>query len=491
MSVKSAKTPNRASSKRERAENALLTFLRVVRYMRLYPVQVPVIFISICISAAAGIAGMYFIKPVINDCLVPLITNGRPDFTVFYAKLAQMAGLFATSILFCTLYNRLIVNVSTAILCRLREEMFAHMMKMPVRYFDENAVGKSMSLYTNDTDALREAVSMGLPHIIFSAVTIAGIFTAMLILSPLLTLILCVLMSLTLWAVCKIGRKSAVYFVRQQEALGDFDAFIEEHISGSRVVKVFCREEKTAQEFELRNEALFDAAKNANPCANILMPIVGNLSYMQYAVIAVSGALLAIAGVLDIGTIAAFLQYTRMSSQPVSQMSQQTNAVLTALAGAERIFKLLDTPQETDDGYVGLVPVTQDADACRPRLDGDGGVVGQAGGKTGGIREDIVKLTQLFAQGAVDRLDLTVRHAVTVNERIDVEAVTKLGGNATCRGVRLLEIAHRFQLSHFVADGSRRTGQLLIPREVFRADGATVCNMRFDNRLQDFSFSVA
>ena len=362
MSVKSAKTPNRASSKRERAENALLTFLRVVRYMRLYPVQVPVIFISICISAAAGIAGMYFIKPVINDCLVPLITNGRPDFTVFYAKLAQMAGLFATSILFCTLYNRLIVNVSTGILCRLREEMFAHMMKMPVRYFDENAVGKSMSLYTNDTDALREAVSMGLPHIIFSAVTIAGIFTAMLILSPLLTLILCVLMSLTLWAVCKIGRKSAVYFVRQQEALGDFDAFIEEHISGSRVVKVFCREEKTAQEFELRNEALFDAAKNANTCANILMPIVGNLSYMQYAVIAVSGALLAIAGVLDIGTIAAFLQYTRMSSQPVSQMSQQTNAVLTALAGAERIFKLLDTPQETDDGYVGLVPVTQDAD---------------------------------------------------------------------------------------------------------------------------------
>ena len=120
MSVKSAKTPNRASSKRERAENALMTFLRVVRYMRLYPVQVPVIFISICISAAAGIAGMYFIKPVINDCLVPLITNGRPDFTVFYAKLAQMAGLFATSILFCTLYNRLIVNVSTGILCRLR-----------------------------------------------------------------------------------------------------------------------------------------------------------------------------------------------------------------------------------------------------------------------------------------------------------------------------------------------------------------------------------
>lgn len=359
---------------RKRAKNPYKTLWRIVRCLGMYPVQMPVIFISIFVTAVSGIGAMYYIKPVINDCIVPLIAHENPDFHVFYVKLVQMAGLFATSVTFCLIYNRLAVNVSTGVLCRLREEMFDHMMKLPVRYFDDRPVGENMSLYTNDVDTLREMVSMALPNILFSLVTLTGLFTAMIVLSPTLTGIQCALMLLTLAAVWLIGKKSARYFVRQQDALGRFDAYIEEHISGARVIKVFCREEQTARDFEKHNEALFDAAKNANTYAHILMPVVGNLAYMQYAVIAVCGSILAIAGLTDIGTIAAFLQYTRMASQPVSQVSMQTNVILAALAGAERIFELLDAPVESDDGYVGLVPVIENADGTLTETNENTGV---------------------------------------------------------------------------------------------------------------------
>lgn len=197
---------------RKRAKNPYKTLWRIVRCLGMYPVQTPVIFISIFVAAVSGIGAMYYIKPVINDCIVPLIAHENPDFHVFYVKLAQMAGLFATSVTFCLIYNRLAVNVSTGVLCRLREEMFDHMMKLPVRYFDDRPVGENMSLYTNDVDTLREMVSMALPNILFSLVTLTGLFTAMIVLSPTLTGIQCALMLLTLAAVWLIGKKKRAVF---------------------------------------------------------------------------------------------------------------------------------------------------------------------------------------------------------------------------------------------------------------------------------------
>ena len=214
-----------------------------------------------------------------------------------------------------------------------------------------------MSHYTNDTDALREMMSQGIPQLISSGISVAGVFIMMLVLSPLLTLLVVAMLIVMLLVIANIGKRTSTYFKRQQETIGKVNGYVEEMIEGQRVVKVFSREEKVIEGFDEKNEELCRAATSANTFANILMPIMGNLSYLLYAVTAVSGAVLTIMGRMDLGTIASFLQYTRTFSHPITQMSQLFNSVLNALAGAERIFRLIDEEPESDEGDVTLVNV--------------------------------------------------------------------------------------------------------------------------------------
>ena len=311
-------------------------------------------------SSLSGVAGTYFLKPLINDYIIPLIGQDNPDLSGFIGMIAVIAAVYLAGVICAYTYNRLMLNVSTGTLLKIRVEMFTHMQRLPIKYFDTHTHGELMSRFTNDVDTLREMVSRGIPQLISSAVSVTGVFVMMLVLSPTLTLLVVGMFMLILLVIKKIGGGSAVFFIRQQKELGRVNGYIEEMIEGQKVVKVFSHEEVLKTEFDAMNEDLYAASASAHTFANILMPIVGNLSYAHYALTAAVGALLAIAGHLDVGTVGAFLQYTRSFSQPITQISQQLNSVLTALAGAERIFALLDESPETDDGYVTLVNVEKE-----------------------------------------------------------------------------------------------------------------------------------
>jgi ATP-binding cassette subfamily B protein len=254
-------------------------------------------------------------------------------------------------------YNRLMLNISTGTLYKMRVDLFTHMESLPIKYFDTHTHGELMSRYTNDIDTLREMLSHGIPNLFSSALTVAGVFIMMVILSPVLTILVVLMLALMLFVIRKIGGKSAMYFKKQQKEIGKVNGYIEEMIEGQKVVKVFSYEEAVKNNFEQLNEELRKAATSAHTLASILMPIVGNLSYMHYALTAAVGAIMAIGGHMDIGTIASFLQYTRSFSHPITQISQQLNSVLSALAGAERIFEVIDEKPEMDEGVVELVNV--------------------------------------------------------------------------------------------------------------------------------------
>ena len=280
-------------------------------------------------------------------------------------KRQYLAGVAATY-----LYNRMMAVISQGVLKSIRDEMFDHMQSLPIRYFDTHTHGDVMSRYTNDIDTLRNMMSQSVPQLISSGITVVGVFVMMLVLSIPLT-ILVVLMMLTIFGVIKlVGGKSALYYRNQQKAIGAVNGYIEEMIEGQKVVKVFCHEEESKQRFDVINGALCDAAGKANTFASILMPIMNNLSYIHYALTAIIGATLTILTgqremgifVLGLGALVSFLQYTRSFAQPITQVSQQFNVILNALAGAERIFALLDEKPEVDDGYVTLVNVKEKPD---------------------------------------------------------------------------------------------------------------------------------
>ena len=344
----------------ESPKNVRSTISRLFRYMLHYRGQLAIVFICIIISALAGVAGTYFIKPIINDYVVPLIGSQHPDMTGFLHLIMVLAGIYVLGIVCTYIYQRLMINISTGVLRQVRIEMYDHMMLLPLRYHDSTSTGQLMSRYSNDTDTLREMISQSVPQIINAVLTITGIFVMMLILSPLLTLLVLLMLAAMVFAAKKIGTRSGSYFIKQQRELGALNGYIEEMTAGVKVVKVFCHEKQAEKEFGEKNEQLFNAAKNAHTYANILMPVMGNLSYLNYALVAACGALLAIAGKLDLGSIGSFLQYTRSFSQPVANVSQQFNSILSALAGAERIFDLIDQPLEEDKGRVTLVNVRED-----------------------------------------------------------------------------------------------------------------------------------
>ena len=301
------------------------------------------------------IAGTYMLVPIINEYIVPWIGNANPDFTGLIGQLTVMAVVYTAGILGTFMYNRLMINVSTGTLLKLRLEMFTKMQTLPISYFDKRTHGEIMSTYTNDTDVMREMISQGLPSFISSAVRIVGVFTMMIVLNPILTGIAILMLVIMMLITKAIAGRSGRFFKARQDSVGKVNGYIEEMIEGQKVVKVFCHEQAVNSRFDELNETLRKNTAAASTLASIMGPIMNNLSHVTYAIIAASGGLLGVAGIIDIGTLGAFLQYTRSFSMPVAEISQQANNVLSALAGAERIFALLDEKAEEDEGDIVMV----------------------------------------------------------------------------------------------------------------------------------------
>lgn len=336
-------------------KNAKGTFRRILKYFKPYRGQLVLVLIGLLASVAANIAGTYMLKPIINDYIVPWIGNENPDFTGLIGQLAVMAAVYTIGILGTFMYNRLMINVSTGTLTRLRLEMFTKMQTLPISYFDKRTHGEIMSTYTNDTDVMREMISQGLPSFISSAVRIVGVFTMMIVLNPILTGIAILMLVIMMLITKAIAGRSGRFFKARQDSVGKVNGYIEEMIEGQKVVKVFCHEQAVNSRFDELNETLRRNTAAASTLASIMGPIMNNLSHVTYAIIAASGGLLGVAGIIDIGTLGAFLQYTRSFSMPVAEISQQANNVLSALAGAERIFALLDEKAEEDEGDIVMV----------------------------------------------------------------------------------------------------------------------------------------
>ena len=339
------------------------TVKRLLSYLWQYKLRFGLVLICIVLSALTSVASSLYLETLIDDYITPLLVEASPVFTALFRSLAVMACIYLSGAIATLLYNRLMVAIAQGILKNIRDEMFAHMQTLPIRYFDTHTHGDIMSHYTNDTDTLRQMISQSIPQMFSSVITILAVFCAMVATSWQLTLFVLLFVALMLNVTRKIAGKSGYFFVRQQRALGDLNGYIEEMINGQKVIKVFCREEKAIRHFDEKNEKLCHDASEANTFANILMPIMGNLGNLQYVLLAIAGGTMAVAGVggLTLGAIASFLQLSKSFMNPISQVSNQLNMVIMALAGAERIFKMMDEEPEVDEGYVTLVNAKHDA----------------------------------------------------------------------------------------------------------------------------------
>ena len=340
------------------------TFARLFSYLRAYRFQLVLVLIGIVLSAGANIAGTYMLKPIINDYIVPWIGSADPDFSGLIGQLAILFAIYTAGIIGAYLYNRLMIGISTGTLLQLRNELFTHMQKLPIRYFDTRTHGEIMSTYTNDIDAMREMISQGVPQFISSIISIVGTFVMMVVLSPVLTLVSIAMLVLMLFITKAFAKRSGRYFKARQASLSKVNGYIEEMIEGQKVVKVFCHEDAVNGTFDGLNETLTKNTVLASTLANIMGPIMNNLGHVTYALTAAAGGLLAVAGRIDLGSIASFLQYTRKFSMPIGQLSQQMNNVMGALAGAERIFDMIDEPAEEDDGDVTMVNARRNAEGA-------------------------------------------------------------------------------------------------------------------------------
>lgn len=316
-----------------------------------------VVLVCILISAVANVVGSIFIQVLIDDYISPLLLEPSPVFTGLLKAILVMEMIYLTGVVSTLCYNRLMVTISQNVLKNIRDKMFAHMQELPIKYFDTHSHGDIMSHYTNDTDTLRQMVSQSIPQLFNSVITVVAVLCAMIVMSIPLTVLVLLCVAVMLVVVRKVAGKSGAHFIKQQQALGKINGFIEEMIGGQKVVKVFCHEEKAKEEFDLLNESLFENAYKANKFANIMGPIMNNLGNLQYVLIAVLGGAMAVTGFggITLGMIASFLQLSKSFSQPINQISQQMNSIVMALAGAQRIFDLMDEAPEQDDGYVTLV----------------------------------------------------------------------------------------------------------------------------------------
>lgn len=347
----------------QKPKNAFGAFKRILSYMAEYKALLMLVVVFIICSSLANVIGTSFLQKIIDNYLTPLFKDsGNAElYRGFMAVLGQMMLVYVIGAL-CTFgYSRIMLNISTKTLFKIRTDLFTHMETLPIKYFDTHTHGELMSRYTNDIDTIREMLSNAVSSFISSAVTIIGVFVMMVYYSWQLTLVSIGMLLVILFLTGKIGGKSGKYFKEQQKEIGAVNGYIEEMIDGQKVVKVFVHEKQAKEEFEQLNNRLCEASTNANTFANILGPVNNNLGHVQYALTAVVGGILAIKGVhsfsgpIMVGTVVAFLQYTRNFSMPISQVSQLFNSVLSALAGAERIFNMIDEPSEVDDGYVTLV----------------------------------------------------------------------------------------------------------------------------------------
>lgn len=338
---------------------------RVLKYVwKDYKVSCIVVLLCIVLAALTNLKGLTFMEVLIDDYITPMIGNENPDFRGLFLALAELAGYFAVGILCAYLYNRIMVNVTQGTMRNLRTALFNRMEALPIKYFDTHAHGDIMSVYTNDVDTLRQLISQSIPQTVNSAVTIVSVFLGMITNNIPLTLLSLVMVGIMLFTTKRIGKKSGYYFGAQQKDLGRVNGYIEEMMEGQKVVKVFCHEEKSLEEFRKINEQLRNSADNANKFANIMMPINGNIGNISYVLCAVAGALLALNGYtgLTLGALITFLTLNRNFTQPITQISQQINAIVMAQAGAKRVFELMDEEPEPDEGYVELVNAVQKAD---------------------------------------------------------------------------------------------------------------------------------
>lgn len=328
--------------------------------------KLPFIMVVVCIfgSVLATLRGTLFMQRLIDDYILPLTQSANPDYSALAGALLSVAATYAIGILCAYGYTRIMVNISQGTLRNLRISLFRHMEALPIRYFDTHAHGDIMSVYTNDVDTLRQLISQGIPQFINSCVTIATTFISMLVLDVPLTLLTLAMVGVMLFVTTKIATRSAAYFGQQQRDLGAVNGYIEEMMNGQKVVKVFCHEDAALEGFRALNQHLRESADKANTFANITMPVNANIGNISYVLCAIVGGIFALSGYwgLTLGTLVSFLTLNKNATMPVSQISQQMNSIAMAMAGAERIFKLMDEPVEEGQGNVTLVNVHEDTD---------------------------------------------------------------------------------------------------------------------------------
>lgn len=344
------------NNKKDNNKKAGKTLKRLLKYVTsTYKLQFVIVLISIVISSLVGVAGIQFLKILIDDYITPLIGNVNPDYSSLLTAVIVMGVIYVVGIIATYIYNRLMINISQGILNKIRLQMFEHMQTLPIGYFDSHPHGETMSTYTNDVDTLRQCISQSIPQVFSCVISMISILISMIATNIYLTLVVLAMVVIMLFVARFFGKKSSEYFIKQQKDIGTVNGYIEEMMSGQKVVKVFCHEEESKKKFDELNEELCNSSTNANSYANTLMPCIMNIGNLGYVLVAVVGGILAVNGILTIGSIAAFLQFIKAFTNPLGQVSQQMNSIIMALAGAERIFDLIDEKSEEDNGYVTLV----------------------------------------------------------------------------------------------------------------------------------------
>ncbi len=325
--------------------------------MKYYKYHIIIVVICIFLSVICNAQGTMFMQTLIDGYITPLLGSENPDFSGLAGAIGRVAGFYALGVFASWLYNRLMVNVTQGTLRNLRNELFTHMEGLPIKYFDTHAHGDIMSVYTNDVDTLRQVISQSMPQLLNSGITIITVLVCMIRLNIPLTAVTMVMVGIMLVVTKKVSGKSGKYFMEQQKDIGAVNGYIEEMMSGQKVVKVFCHEEESIKDFNVLNDQLFESAYQANKFANILGPINAQLGNLSYVVCTIVGGLMALSGIggLTLGTLASFLSFNKSFNMPINQISMQLNSIVMALAGADRVFRLLDEEPEVDDGYVKLV----------------------------------------------------------------------------------------------------------------------------------------
>ena len=350
-------------------------FLRLMKYvLKDYKFHCISVVVLIVVSVLCNVQGTMFMKNLIDEYITPFLLSDNPNFTPLAHAIARVAAFYALGVLATFGYNRLMVNVTQGTLRNLRNDLFSHMEKLPVKYFDTHAHGDIMSVYTNDIDTLRQMISQSMPQLLNSGITIVSVFISMLILSIPLTVVTMIMVGIMVFCSKKSAGQSGAYFAKQQKDLGTVNGYIEEMMNGQKVVKVFCHEEENMQNFKKRNDELYVSADRANTFANFLGPINAQIGNISYVICAIVGGILALGkvGGFTLGGLASFLTFNKSFSMPINQISMQMNAIVMAMAGADRIFRLMDEKEELDEGYVTLVNAKEEdgkLTECEARTD--------------------------------------------------------------------------------------------------------------------------